>query len=112
LQLAECESYNQPHRAELLSASRPTPPRRSAGGLPCRADSGAASMRQDDACPCRRQVPEIRIPELRWPGHVSSGHGWPERFQCGVLIYAGENVLPFGEKLYALPLRCLWEAEW
>jgi uncharacterized protein len=32
-----------------------------------------------------------------------------ERFAAGVVVYDGEHVVGFGEKLYALPIRALWE---
>jgi hypothetical protein len=32
------------------------------------------------------------------------------RFRAGVVLYDGEATLPFGERLQAVPLRCLWEA--
>jgi uncharacterized protein len=32
-----------------------------------------------------------------------------ERFGNGVVIYDGENVVGFGENLYAIPVRMLWE---
>ena len=32
------------------------------------------------------------------------------RFAAGVVLYDGEVALPFGERLWALPLRHLWEA--
>ncbi len=31
------------------------------------------------------------------------------RFVCGIVLYDGETCVPFGEKLYAVPLRLLWE---
>lgn len=31
------------------------------------------------------------------------------RFKAGVVLYDGEAVLPFGDRLHAVPLRCLWE---
>lgn len=31
-----------------------------------------------------------------------------ERFVTGVVLYAGEHTLPFGERLWALPLNALW----
>ncbi len=36
---------------------------------------------------------------------VSTG----ERFAAGVVLYDGEATVPFGERLYAVPLRRLWE---
>lgn len=32
-----------------------------------------------------------------------------ERFACGVVVYDGEACLPFGERLWALPIRRLWD---
>jgi predicted AAA+ superfamily ATPase len=32
------------------------------------------------------------------------------RFKAGVVLYDGEAILPFGERLHAVPLRCLWES--
>lgn len=32
-----------------------------------------------------------------------------KRFAAGVVLYDGEAMLPFGEGLYAVPIRCLWE---
>jgi uncharacterized protein len=32
-----------------------------------------------------------------------------KKFKRGVLFYMGENVLPFGEKIWAVPLSGLWE---
>lgn len=31
------------------------------------------------------------------------------RFGAGVVLYDGESTLPFGPKLFAVPLRALWE---
>jgi len=33
-----------------------------------------------------------------------------ERMTCGVIIYAGARTLPFGERLWAVPLQALWAA--
>jgi predicted AAA+ superfamily ATPase len=32
-----------------------------------------------------------------------------ERFAAGIVMYDGENVAGFGESLYAIPIRALWE---
>ncbi len=32
-----------------------------------------------------------------------------QRFAGGVVLYDGEAVMPFGDDLYAVPVRCLWE---
>jgi uncharacterized protein len=32
-----------------------------------------------------------------------------ENFRCGVLFYAGENTLRFGERLWAVPVSGLWQ---
>lgn len=34
---------------------------------------------------------------------------FPEKFTKGVLLYTGDEVVPFGEKLWAIPLNTLWE---
>jgi hypothetical protein len=31
-----------------------------------------------------------------------------DRFRCGVLLYDGEAIVPMGERIYAVPLRVLW----
>ena len=33
----------------------------------------------------------------------------PDRFQRGFVIYTGDKVVPFGEKLFALPVSYLWQ---
>ncbi|MBN1449197.1 MAG: ATP-binding protein [Bacteroidetes bacterium] len=37
--------------------------------------------------------------------------GVGERFSAGVILYDGEQVAAFGEKLFAVPLRLLWEMQ-
>lgn len=32
-----------------------------------------------------------------------------KRFACGVVLYDGEASVSFGDGLYAVPIRCLWE---
>jgi len=34
-----------------------------------------------------------------------------ERFAAGVLIYDGENAVGFGENIYAVPVRVIWEMD-
>ncbi len=34
-----------------------------------------------------------------------------ERFACGVVLYDGEASVPFGPKLFALPVSCLWTGQ-
>lgn len=29
-------------------------------------------------------------------------------FHCGIVFYAGDEVVPFGDKLFAVPLSALW----
>jgi predicted AAA+ superfamily ATPase len=31
-----------------------------------------------------------------------------KRFVCGVMLYAGNEIVPFGEKLFAIPVSALW----
>jgi uncharacterized protein len=33
-----------------------------------------------------------------------------DRFSAGVVLYDGETVVPFGERLFAVPIRALWES--
>lgn len=30
-------------------------------------------------------------------------------FICGVVLYRGDKIIPFGKNLFALPIQCLWE---
>ncbi len=32
-----------------------------------------------------------------------------EDFRCGVVLYQGMETVPFGEKLWAVPLAGLWQ---
>ena len=32
-----------------------------------------------------------------------------KRFKAGVVLYDGKSIATFGEGLYAVPVRCLWE---
>ena len=31
------------------------------------------------------------------------------RFRCGIVLYSGEQTLPFGDRLWAIPLVALWQ---
>ena len=33
------------------------------------------------------------------------------RFRAGVVVYSGEKIVPFGDKLWLVPLPVLWAAE-
>ena len=33
-----------------------------------------------------------------------------QRFVCGVVLYDGENIIPFADNLFAVPLRALWDS--
>lgn len=35
----------------------------------------------------------------------------PGKFQKGIILYSGEQVLSFGDNLYAVPVSCLWQGE-
>ncbi len=41
--------------------------------------------------------------------HLQAAAG--ERFVCGVVLYDGEAWMPFGDHLWAVPIRALWEQE-
>ncbi len=32
-----------------------------------------------------------------------------KRFAAGIVMYDGENIARFGESLYAVPIRVMWE---
>ncbi len=32
----------------------------------------------------------------------------PKDFQCGIVLYRGKEVVPFGEDLFAVPIQALW----
>lgn len=44
---------------------------------------------------------------FRWLGQMRDAVG--DRFVAGVALYAGPHVLPFGDRLLALPISALWE---
>jgi len=31
-----------------------------------------------------------------------------EAFRLGVVLYDGERIVPFGERLFAAPISCVW----
>ncbi|RLP55160.1 MAG: hypothetical protein D6160_07990 [Ketobacter sp.] len=34
-----------------------------------------------------------------------------QHFHSGILFYDGDHVLPFGEKLWAVPIACMWSGQ-
>jgi predicted AAA+ superfamily ATPase len=44
---------------------------------------------------------------FRWLAHLRDALG--DRFVGGVVLYGGQNVLPFGDRLLATPISALWE---
>jgi uncharacterized protein len=48
----------------------------------------------------------VRKADFRGLLHIRDRMG--PRFVAGVVLYAGERTLPFGERLWALPLQALW----
>jgi predicted AAA+ superfamily ATPase len=44
---------------------------------------------------------------FRWLGHMRDVLG--DRFRAGVVLYGGQHVLPFGDRLIAIPISALWE---
>ena len=48
-----------------------------------------------------------------WPIRFSARrrHGWQSflRFAAGVVLYDGESAVGFGDSLFAVPIRALWE---
>ncbi|MGD9548421.1 MAG: hypothetical protein AB7V45_12860 [Candidatus Krumholzibacteriia bacterium] len=49
----------------------------------------------------------VRAQDFRGTKKIQSAVG--ERFVRGVVLYDGEDVLPFGENLNAVPIRCVWD---
>jgi uncharacterized protein len=45
---------------------------------------------------------------FRWLGHMRDALG--DKFMTGIALYTGNDVLPFGDRLLAIPLSSLWEA--
>jgi uncharacterized protein len=48
----------------------------------------------------------VRAEDFRGLVHLRERLG--ERLRAGIVLYAGERTLPFGERLWALPLQALW----
>ena len=44
---------------------------------------------------------------FRWLGHMRDALG--DKFMTGIALYTGNDVLPFGDRLLAVPLSSLWE---
>lgn len=44
---------------------------------------------------------------FRWLGQMRDTVG--DKFMAGIALYAGNNVLPFGDRLLAAPISALWE---
>ena len=49
----------------------------------------------------------VSAADFRGLNKLKEGVG--KRFAAGVVLYDGENCVRFGEGLYAVPLRWLWE---
>ena len=50
----------------------------------------------------------VRPGDFRGIRKLASAAG--DRFACGVVVYDGEVSARFGNRLYAVPIRRLWEA--
>jgi len=48
----------------------------------------------------------VRAEDFRGLRHLASRLG--DRFRAGIVLYAGEQQLPFGDRLTALPISALW----
>ena len=44
---------------------------------------------------------------FRWLGQMRDAIG--DKFVAGLALYAGDQVLPFGDRLLATPISALWE---
>jgi hypothetical protein len=50
----------------------------------------------------------VRPSDFRGLIHLRDSVG--DRLAAGVVVYAGERTLPFGDRLWAVPLQGLWTA--
>ncbi|MFF5083019.1 hypothetical protein ACFY36_38750 [Actinoplanes sp. NPDC000266] len=48
----------------------------------------------------------IRAEDTRGLRHLADAAG--EQFVAGLILYTGQQTLPFGEKIRALPMDALW----
>ena len=48
----------------------------------------------------------VRAEDFRGLRHLSNRLG--DRFRAGIVLYAGEQQLSFGDRLAALPMAALW----
>jgi hypothetical protein len=48
----------------------------------------------------------VRAEDFRGPRHLASRLG--DRFRAGIVLYASEQQLPFGDRLAAIPIPALW----
>jgi len=46
---------------------------------------------------------------IRWLGHMRDAIGG--KFMAGIALYAGDEVLTFGDRLIAAPISALWSCE-
>ncbi|MGC9451770.1 MAG: ATP-binding protein [Oceanipulchritudo sp.] len=49
----------------------------------------------------------VKSPDFNWLKKLREALG--PRFKCGIVLYDGETVTPFGDQMYAVPLSLLWK---
>jgi hypothetical protein len=50
--------------------------------------------------------PTVRAEDLAGLGHLAQR--LTARFMAGFVLYTGQQTLPFGDRLHALPIDALW----
>jgi uncharacterized protein len=56
-----------------------------------------------------RAVRAFHVTPVVWLGLRKLAGATGERFGAGVVLYDGELAVGFGDRLFALPIRLLWE---
>jgi hypothetical protein len=56
--------------------------------------------------PIDKRSRDVRGDDFRGLRHLATRLG--DRFHAGYVLYAGEQALPFGDRLTALPMAALW----
>ena len=58
---------------------------------------------------CSFAQPESTVSIADFKGLRKIEHAAADAFRIGLVLFDGDKVLPFGDRLYAAPISCLWE---
>ena len=53
-------------------------------------------------------MPEASVTKADWRALGKLRDKLGERFRCGAVVYTGDQTIPLGDRLYAVPLSGLW----